>query len=45
MPRSGASSFSFPAFAGVTRRLVLANIFAYFALLVAGLAADRKSVV
>jgi membrane associated rhomboid family serine protease len=39
MPRSGASSFSFPAFAGVTRRLVLANIFAYFALLVAGLAA------
>jgi membrane associated rhomboid family serine protease len=39
MPRTGASSFSFPAFAGVTRRLVLANIFAYFALLVAGLAA------
>ena len=39
MPRNGASSISFPAFAGVTRRLVLANIFAYFALLVAGLAA------
>jgi len=38
MPRSGASPFSFPAFSGVTRRLVFLNLFAYFALLVAGLA-------
>jgi len=33
MPRSGASSISFPAFRGTTRRLILANLFAYFALL------------
>ena len=38
MPRSGASPFSFPAFSGVTRRLVFLNLCAYFALLVAGLA-------
>jgi len=37
MPRSGASPFSFPAFSGVTRRLVFLNLFAYFALLLAGL--------
>ena len=37
MPRSGASPFSFPAFHGATRRLVFLNLFAYFALLVAGL--------
>ena len=43
MPRTGASSFSFPAFTGVTRRLVLANLFAYFALLVAGLAAPEAT--
>jgi len=39
MPRSTASSFSFPEFRGVTRRLVLANMGAFFALLIAGLAA------
>jgi membrane associated rhomboid family serine protease len=36
MPRPGASSISFPAFRGVTRRLVLANLIAYFALLLTG---------
>ena len=36
MPRSGASSISFPAFRGTTRRLILANLFAYFALLLTG---------
>ena len=40
MPRSGATPFAFPDFSGVTRRLVLANLGAYFALLVLGLA-DR----
>jgi membrane associated rhomboid family serine protease len=39
MPRSGASPFSFPEFRGATRRLILANLFAYFALLLAQLAA------
>jgi membrane associated rhomboid family serine protease len=43
MPRSGTSSFSFPEFRGSTRRLVLANLFAYFALLVAGLAASQAT--
>ena len=43
MPRSGASSFSFPAFRGFTRRLVLANLFTFFALLVAGLAAPQAT--
>jgi membrane associated rhomboid family serine protease len=37
MPRTGASSFSFPAFRGATRRLILANLGVFFALLVAGL--------
>ena len=36
MPRSGASSISFPAFRGTTRRLILANLIAYFALLLTG---------
>src|SRR5580658_7566655 len=36
MPRSGASPISFPAFRGTTRRLILANLFAYFALLLTG---------
>jgi membrane associated rhomboid family serine protease len=33
MPRIGASPFAFPEFHGATRRLVLLNLFAYFALL------------
>ncbi len=37
MPRIGSSPFSFPDFRGATRRLVLINLFAYFALLVAPL--------
>jgi membrane associated rhomboid family serine protease len=40
MPRVGASSFSFPEFAGATRRLVLVNLAAFFALLLAGLVAS-----
>jgi membrane associated rhomboid family serine protease len=35
MPRLGASPFSFPDFRGVTRRLVLLNLCAFFALLLA----------
>jgi membrane associated rhomboid family serine protease len=35
MPRSGSSPFSFPDFRGTTRRLVLINLFAFFALLLA----------
>jgi membrane associated rhomboid family serine protease len=37
MPRFGSTSFAFPEFHGATRRLVLWNLIAYFALLVAGL--------
>jgi membrane associated rhomboid family serine protease len=37
MPRFGATSFAFPDFTGATRRLVLWNLAAYFALLLAGL--------
>ena len=36
MARSGSSSISFPAFRGTTRRLILANLIAYFALLLIG---------
>jgi membrane associated rhomboid family serine protease len=36
MPRPGASSISFPAFRGATRRLLLANLIGYFALLLTG---------
>jgi membrane associated rhomboid family serine protease len=43
MPRTGASSFSFPEFRGATRRLVLANMGAFFALLIAGLAAPEAT--
>jgi membrane associated rhomboid family serine protease len=39
MPRAGASSISFPAFRGFTRRLILANLAAFFVVLIAGLAA------
>lgn len=38
MARIGATPFAFPEFRGATRRLVLANLGAYFALLVLGLA-------
>jgi membrane associated rhomboid family serine protease len=43
MPRVGASSFSFPEFRGATRRLVLVNLAAFFAILVAGLAAREAT--
>src|ERR1700732_1346564 len=33
MPRSGPISLSLPAFSGVTRKLILANVAAFFALL------------
>ena len=39
MPRIGAAPFAFPDFRGATRRLVLANLIAYFALYLAGFAA------
>ena len=35
MPRLGSSPFSFPDFSGATRRLILVNLFAFFALLLA----------
>jgi membrane associated rhomboid family serine protease len=38
MPRIGATPFSFPDFRGATRRLVLVNLGAFFALLLAQLA-------
>jgi len=38
MPRSGASPFSFPEFRGATRRLILANLSAFFALALAQMA-------
>ena len=38
MPRIGSSPLSFPEFRGATRRLILVNLAAYFALLVASLA-------
>jgi len=43
MPRVGASSFSFPEFRGATRRLVLINLAAFFAILVAGLLAPEAT--
>jgi membrane associated rhomboid family serine protease len=43
MPRSGASSISFPAFRGTTRRLILANLFAYFALLLTGVVSPKAA--
>ena len=36
MPRSGPISLSLPAFAGVTRKLILANVAAFFALALLG---------
>jgi membrane associated rhomboid family serine protease len=38
MPRIGSSPFAFPAFRGATRRLILANLAAYFLLLIASVA-------
>src|ERR1035437_1070137 len=38
MPRIGSSPFSFPDFSGATRRLILWNLAAYFALALAQLA-------
>ena len=38
MPRLGSSPFSFPAFSGATRTLVLVNLVAFFGLLLAQLA-------
>jgi membrane associated rhomboid family serine protease len=36
MPRLGARSFSFPEFRGATRRLVVVNLAAFFAVLISG---------
>jgi membrane associated rhomboid family serine protease len=44
MRRVGASPFSFPEFRGATRRLVLINLCAYFALLLAQTAFPRPTV-
>jgi len=43
MPRTGSSPFAFPAFSGATRRLVLLNLFAYFALLLLHLASANNA--
>jgi membrane associated rhomboid family serine protease len=44
MPRIGASPFAFPDFHGATRRLVLWNLIAYFALLLAQLALPHPAI-
>ncbi|MGA9667922.1 MAG: rhomboid family intramembrane serine protease [Terracidiphilus sp.] len=44
MPRSSTSSISFPAFRGATRRLVLLNVIAYFALLLTGVLTQAGAV-
>ena len=41
MPRIGSSPLAFPDFRGATRRLILINLAAYFALLLASLAFSR----
>jgi membrane associated rhomboid family serine protease len=43
MPRFGSTPFAFPEFRGATRRLVLWNLAAYFALLIAGLVAPTAA--
>lgn len=43
MARMGAMQLGLPEFRGATRRLVLANLLAYFALLVFGMAASRTA--
>jgi membrane associated rhomboid family serine protease len=44
MPRLGSTPFAFPEFRGATRRLVLWNLGAYFALALAGLAAHHPAI-
>ena len=44
MPRIGATSFAFPEFRGATRRLILLNLGAYFALLLAQLALPQPKI-
>ncbi len=44
MPRIGATPLAFPDFRGATRRLVLANLVAYFLLAIAGLMASDAAV-
>jgi membrane associated rhomboid family serine protease len=43
MPRIGATPFAFPDFKGATRRLVLLNLAAFFALFLAGVAAPAAA--
>jgi membrane associated rhomboid family serine protease len=43
MPRFGATPFAFPEFRGATRRLILWNLAAYFALLLAQMAAPATA--
>jgi membrane associated rhomboid family serine protease len=43
MPRIGSTPFAFPEFHGATRRLVLWNLAAYFALLLAGLVSTANA--
>src|SRR5579872_318367 len=43
MPRIGATPFAFPEFKGATRRLVLVNLVAFFALYLAGVAAPATA--
>jgi membrane associated rhomboid family serine protease len=43
MPRIGSTPFAFPDFRGATRRLLLWNLAAYFALALAGLAAPAAA--
>jgi membrane associated rhomboid family serine protease len=43
MPRFGSTPFAFPDFRGVTRRLVLANLIAYFVLVLASMANPATS--
>ncbi|HMD77400.1 MAG TPA: rhomboid family intramembrane serine protease [Terracidiphilus sp.] len=44
MPRIGATPFAFPDFRGATRRLILLNLAAYFALLLAQLALPQPAI-
>jgi membrane associated rhomboid family serine protease len=44
MPRIGATPFAFPDFRGATRRLILLNLGAYFALLLAQLALPQPKI-
>ena len=43
MPRIGATPFAFPEFKGATRRLVLINLIAFFALYLAGIASPATA--